>query len=199
MATINLTVETPEEASRAVNKMYRDGELFMSRWNALVSIAPYVRGTPLEGRFMTLMQKGQVIRQRIDKAHGAIRDVYAKAGQIIAASWVRMREYLGEDSGGVAMNLLPEFPGSQMAVATGASAASLAMLGWAREADQFIAAYNGEVRSTAHTTGTPINTLGELPQRTMLEKVGLPSIDSLGRLALIGGAVWVIGKWRKWW
>ena len=186
------------QGADAVSKMYRDSELFMSRWNALVSVAPYVEGGPLESRFRTLMENGDRLRQRIDGAHTQVRDMYSKAGQIIGASWVKARRYIGAGDDAV----LPPLPGGvSLAVSAAASAASIAMLAWARDADRFIAQYNGQVRSTQATVGTPVVTgMGVLPsEKTLLEKVGLPSIASLGRLALVLGVVWGVGKWRKWW
>lgn len=208
MATATpITQPSQAQATQSVNKMYDDGDKFMQRWNAMVALAPHVKGTPLAAKYADIMAKGAKVRSVIDSAHSKIKAAYDSAGESLADAWQWVKNKVGlngvDGADDVGMGLLPLIPIAYVALSGAAVTASVAMLNWSQEADGFIAVYNDMVKRGVDPTvaaGTlSQNVGGGAPQKSLLERMGLPSTDSLGKVALIGGAIFLLGKWRKWW
>lgn len=196
-------VMSQQQATDTVNKMYDDGEKFMQRWNALVTLQQHVKGTPLEAKYADLMSRGSKIRQTIDSLHYQVKQAYESAGQKIADAWQWVKTKVGlEGMDDVGMGVLPLLPIVAIGLTASAGAASVAMLNWSREADSFIAVYNDMVsrgvdpREAAKTLNQNV---APAPTKTLMERFGLPSMDSVGKVVIIGGVIFLIGKWRKWW
>jgi len=200
------TAISQKQATDTVEKMYSDGELFMQRWNALINLQAHVKGTPLEKDYADLMSKGGKIRQTIDSVHFQVKKAYESIGQKVTDAWQWMKLKAGlEGMDGVedvGMGVLPLLPIVAIGLTASAGAASAAMLNWSREADKFIGVYNDMVkrgvdpRVAAQTLNQNVATTAP---RGWLERLGLPSTESIGKLVLIGGGIYLFGKWRKWW
>lgn len=198
------TVQNQQQATATVEKMYDDGEKFMQRWNALVALQAHVKGTPLEAKYADLMGRGQKIRQTIDSVHYQLKQAYDSAGQKIADAWQWVKGKIGMDGmDDVGMGVLPLLPIVAIGLTGAAAAASVAMLNWSREADSFIGVYNDMVKRGVDpkTAGQVLaqNTGAQASSKSLLERVGLPSMDNVGKIVIIGGVIFLIGKWRKWW
>lgn len=199
------TAQDQQQATAAVERMYDDGEKFMQRWNALVTLQAHVKGTPLEAKYADLMTRGQKIRQTIDSVHFQVKQAYDKAGEKIADAWQWVKGKIGMNGvdDDIGMGVLPLLPIVAIGLTASAGAASVAMLNWSREADGFIAVYNDMVSRGVDpkTAGQVLNqNVGGAPaSKGWLERFGLPSTESIGKVVLIGGAIYLFGKWRKWW
>lgn len=200
------TAMSQKQATDTVEKMYSDGEIFMQRWNALVNLQTHVKGTPLEKNYADLMSKGSKIRQTIDGIHYQVKQAYESIGQKVSDAWQWMKAKTGlEGMDGVeeaGMGILPLLPIVAIGLTASAGAASAAMLNWSREADKFIAVYNDMVRRGVdpRVAAAALNLNGAQPtQKGWLERLGLPSTESIGKVVLIGGGIYLFGKWRKWW
>jgi hypothetical protein len=200
------TAISQKQATDTVEKMYSDGELFMQRWNALINLQAHVKGTPLEKDYADLMSKGGKIRQTIDSVHFQVKKAYESIGQKVTDAWQWMKSKAGlEGMDGVedvGMGVLPLLPIVAIGLTASAGAASAAMLNWSREADKFIGVYNDMVKRGVdpRTAGQVLNQNVTGPaQKGWLERLGLPSTESIGKLVLIGGGIYLFGKWRKWW
>lgn len=202
MATV--TSQNQQQATATVEKMYDDGEKFMQRWNALVALQQHVKGTPLESKYADLMSRGQKIRATIDSVHYQVKQAYDTAGQKLADAWQWVKGKVGLNGmDDVGMGFLPLLPIVAIGLTGAAAAASVAMLNWSREADSFIGVYNDMVKRGVDpkTAGQVLaSTAGGAPAtKGWLERLGLPSTESVGKVVLIGGVIFLIGKWRKWW
>lgn len=190
---------------------YATADKFWKTYQRMAQLGPRVKGTPLEAQYAQVMQRGGTIHKTIDTLHYNIKQALASAGTVIqdkyqdAAKWVsgaaqgatqNVKNWFGLN-GMDGLGILP------LIAVAGISAAVTAMVGWIGSADDIedqLDAYE-RLKSQGKTDAEAIAILRNVQPKDsgLLSKFGIPSFEQVGKLALVGVAIYFVGRKFGWW